>query len=66
MSANFTPSYVLELERLILDVLLPTYERYYAEKNLKPPAADIHPDLLRDIKRKKVVPALLRRMENYS
>lgn len=63
MDASFTHSYVTELERLILDELLPVYDKYHAEKGIKPDYKSVHPDLLKEIKRKKIVPALLRDYE---
>ena len=63
MSLNFTRNYVLELEELILGELLPVYERYHREKGIKPRFGHIHPDLIRDIKTKKKLPALLRPKE---
>ena len=58
MSTNFTHSYVTELERLILDELLPVYERWHHEQNLEISYRQVHPDLLREIKRKKILPRL--------
>lgn len=66
MSLNFTRNYVLELEELILEELLPIYERYHREKGIKPSYKRIHPDLIRDIKQKKTLPALLKPKENHS
>ena len=58
MSTNFTHSYVTELERLILDELLPVYERWHQEQNLEISYRQVHPDLLREIKRNKTLPRL--------
>ena len=58
MSFNYTHSYVAELERLILEELLPVYERWHQEQNLEISYRQVHPDLLREIKRKKVLPRL--------
>lgn len=63
MDASFTHSYVMELERLILDELLPVYERYHKEKGIKPDYKSVHPDLLKEINRKKIIPALLKARE---
>ena len=57
-------SYVTELELLILDVLLPVYEKYHATKGTKNPLKDINPRLLAQITRAKKLPALLRPFEN--
>ena len=57
-------SYVTELELLILDVLLPAYEKYHANKGTKDPLKDINPRLLAQITRAKKLPALLRPFEN--
>lgn len=58
MLLNFTHTYVAELERLILDELLPIYKRWHQEQNLEISYANVHPDLLREIQRKKPVPKL--------
>lgn len=58
MSTNFTHSYVAELERLVLDELLPVYERWHREHNLEVSYRRVHPDLLREIRRKKTLPKL--------
>lgn len=57
-------SYVTELELLILDVLLPVYEKHHLAKGTKNPLKDINPRLLEQIKRAKKLPALLRPFEN--
>jgi hypothetical protein len=57
---QFSHNYVKELELLILDTLLPIYEKYYAAKGIKDSLKDINPDLLTQIKNKKKLPALLR------
>jgi hypothetical protein len=59
-------TYTRELEVLILDVLLPTYYRYYREKGIKPGTLEINPQLLKQIKTKTVLPALLRPKEKQS
>lgn len=56
-------SYTTELEQLIIKTLLPVYERYCRENNIKDAYAGIDPELLKQIKRKKVVAALLRPKE---
>lgn len=57
-------SYVTELELLILDVLLPVYEKYHIAKGNKNPLKDINPRLLDQVTRAKKLPALLRPFEN--
>jgi len=59
-------TYTRELEVLILDVLLPTYYRYYREKGIKPANLEINSELLKQIKTKTVLPALLRPKEKQS
>lgn len=66
MSLNFTRNYVMELERLITEELLPIYDKYHKEKGIRPSLCRVHPDLLRDIKTKKTLPALLRPKENQT
>jgi len=56
-------TYTRELEVLILDTLLPIYYKYYNEKGIKPTKLDINPDLLKQIKKKTILPALLRPKE---
>ncbi len=56
-------SYLRELEHLVIDTLLPVYEKYEISRGSKNPFVDINPDLLRQIKAKKQVPALLRSPE---
>lgn len=57
-------SYTRELEVLILDTLLPIYNKYHKEKGLKPSNLDINPELLKQIKKKTVLPALLLPKQN--
>lgn len=57
-------SYTTELEHLIIHTLLPVYERYCKENNIQEAYSGINPELLRQIKRKKVVAALLKPKEN--
>ena len=59
-------TYTRELEVLILEVLLPTYYRYYREKGIKPTNLEINPELLKQIKTKTILPALLRPKEKQS
>lgn len=59
-------TYTRELELLILDKLLPVYYKYYNEKGIKPAKLDINPDLLKQIKKKTILPALLRPKEKQS
>lgn len=59
-------TYTRELEVLILETLLPVYYRYYNEKGVKPSKLDINPDLVKQIRTKTVLPALLRPKEKQS
>jgi hypothetical protein len=59
-------TYTRELEVLILEVLLPTYYKYYNEKGIKPTKLEINPELVKQIKTKTVLPALLRPKEKQS
>ena len=58
MSSTF--SYVSELESVIANKLLPVYEKYCQQNNIP---IDINSSLLKEIKRKKILPALLRPKE---
>lgn len=60
MSTNFTHSYVLELETLVLNELMPVYELYYKEKGLEVPYQKLPQDLVKEIQRKHKLPALLK------
>ena len=60
MSEYYSRSYVQELERLIIDELLPVYEQWHRDSGLDIPTARIHPELLRELKKKKAVPALFK------
>ncbi len=60
MSEYYSRSYVQELERLILDELLPVYEQWHKESGLEILASRVHPELLRELKKKKTVPALFK------
>lgn len=55
--------YAAELELLVLDTLLPIYEKYYLNKGILDPLKDIHPKLLSQVKQKKPLAALLRPYE---
>lgn len=61
MTLNY--SYLRELEHLVLDTLLPVYEKYEISRGSKNPLKDINPELLKQIKAKKQVCALLRTYE---
>lgn len=56
-------SYLRELEHLVIDTLLPVYEKYEKARGSVNPLADINPELLRQMKAKKQIPALLRSPE---
>jgi hypothetical protein len=66
MSVNFTHSYVKELENLILEELLPVYERWHREHDLSPSYKNAPKDLVDQIKRKKTVPALFKPLKSQS
>lgn len=59
-------SYTKELELLIVDTLLPVYEKYWKSKGVHNPYQGINPDLLAQVKKAKVLPALLRPKQNQS
>ena len=63
---NSSHTYVKELELLILDKLLPVYIRYHKSQGAYNPLHDINPDLLKQIKQKKRLPALLRAHEKQA
>ena len=63
MSVNSSISYVRQLEVLILQDLLPVYERWHKEHKLPVSYTHIHPDLLKEIKDKQKIPALLRKYD---
>lgn len=50
-------SYTKQLEHLILETLLPAYYKYCTEHSIRP--TEIHPELLKQIKTKQVLPRLL-------
>jgi len=54
-------TYVKELELLILDTLLPAYEKYQNSIGNKEPLKGINPEILAQVKSKKKLPALLRK-----
>lgn len=51
-------SYTAELELLITDTLLPIFDAHYRGKGQLPPYTDINPELLKQIRKTKSVPAL--------
>ena len=59
-------SYVAELECLITDTLLPVFDRYYREKGKLPEYTSINQDLLKQISRRKQVPALFQPMKKQA
>ena len=60
---NSSHTYVKELELLILDQLLPIYEKYQKAAGSVNPLYGINPELIKQIKTKKQLPALLRARE---
>lgn len=59
MSQGFM--YTKQLELLILDTLLPVYEKYQKSRGvLHNPLKGINPSLLEQIRSKRTLPALLR------
>ena len=56
-------SYIKELELLILDVLLPIYNKYNKSKGILNGLDKINPRLLSQIKSTQKLPALLRAKE---
>jgi len=62
MSLNF--SYLRELEHLITDTLLPVYANYQSRMGSKDRYSGINPEILKLIKVKKKLPALLLPKEN--
>lgn len=59
-------TYTKELELLILGTLLPAYESWQKVKGVVNPYQGINEHLLKQIKAKKKLPALLRPKENLS
>jgi hypothetical protein len=60
---NSSPIYVKELEMLILNTLLPVYEKHQRAAGVVNPLQGINPNLLKQIKAKKQLAALLRAQE---
>jgi hypothetical protein len=52
------PNYTAELETLILDVLLPVYEQHCRNRGIESLRSEINPELLKQLRKKKVVPRL--------
>ena len=59
-------SYQRELESLILDTLLPVYVKTLKAQGVKEPLYGINPELLKQVKKAKVLPALLRPKEKWA
>lgn len=59
MSTIFTHNRVLELETLILDTLLPIYEKYYRETGAYQPPNKLLNELTESIKSRHKLPVLL-------
>jgi hypothetical protein len=53
------PNYTAELEALILDVLLPVYEQHCRARGIGTLRTEINPELLKQLRKKKVLPRLL-------
>jgi len=53
-------SYIRQLEVLILDTLLPVYYKHCKEKGINPDNLNLNPELLKQIKTKAELPALLK------
>lgn len=64
MSLNH--SYTKELENLILDTLLPAYVKYQKALGVINPLQGINENILREVKKTKKLPALLRATEKQS
>lgn len=60
---SHSSSYTAELEQLIIHVLLPTYEKYCREHDINNMYQGVDPKLIEQLKRKKLVAALLRPKE---
>jgi hypothetical protein len=56
---QFYTSYVQQLENLIVNVLLPVYEKYNKDMDEPNPLLGINPELIEKVKSKKQVAALL-------
>ncbi len=63
---SLSHSYTKELEILILDTLLPVYEKYYKNKGIMTPMKDFNPDLIKQIRKRKTLPALLKPKEKQT
>lgn len=61
---NYT--YVQELEHLILDTLLPSYVKQQKSKGSTNPYQGMNEDLLKQIQKKKKLPALFRPKESLT
>lgn len=61
---QFSASYVSQLEYLILNTLLPVYEKYQKSRGVYNPLKDLNPELLSKVKAKKPIAALLKAQEN--
>ncbi len=59
-------SYEKELEHLILDTLLPVYERYQKSKGIRFPLDGLNDRILKQIVSRKRLPALLRPKEKHT
>lgn len=57
---KYNEEYVLELENLVMDRLLPAYIEHCRRKGIDPNQHEIVKDLLRIMKKKKEVPLLLK------
>lgn len=60
---KYNEEYVLELENLVMDRLLPAYIEHCRRKGIDPNQHEIVKDLLRIMKKKKEVPILLKTKE---
>lgn len=56
-----TTAYVKELEKLIVNKLLPVYTKYYVEHDMEVPYDKTTSTLLAKIREQKELPALLKR-----
>ena len=60
---KYNEEYVLELENLVMDRLLPAYIEHCRRNGIDPNQHEIVKDLLRIMKKKKEVPILLKTKE---
>lgn len=60
---SISHTYVKELESLILNTLLPSYIRHQQSIGNKDPLKNINPELLKQIRAQKRLPALLRKYD---